>query len=106
MKNNFILLAAVYFIVSSVIVPFGPNLVHAQAQSIKIELAAADDVKSILNKIGNKPVTLVLLSDKEISGKISNITDRLIHLTDLAGKDYYDAIVKIENIQAVIIRAR
>jgi hypothetical protein len=83
-----------------------PGTCVAQAQSIKLEISGADDIRATLDKIENKPVTVILNSDKELTGRVYNVTDKLVHLTDLQGKEFFDAIIKIDSIQAIVIKAK
>ena len=67
---------------------------------------SADTVKSTLLKQMGKRVSLNLQSGVELSGTVTTVSDSLVHLTELSGKDFYDAIVRLDGIQAVIIRVR
>ena len=83
-----------------------PQAAFSQAQTIKLEINGSEDIAANLEKLDNKPVTVILNSDKELTGKVYNVTEKLLHLTDLQGKDYFDAIIKIDSIQAIIVKAR
>lgn len=78
----------------------------AQSQSTKIEVSGSEDIKANLSKLDNKVITVVLSSEKEVTGKVHNVSEKLLHLEDLSGKDYFDAVIKIDSIQAIIFKAR
>jgi len=83
-----------------------PQTAIAQAQSIKLEISGSEEIGDQLRKVQNKNVTIILNSDKEFTGKVYNVTEKLVHLIDLQGKDYFDAVVAIDSIQAIIVKAR
>lgn len=72
----------------------------------KLEVQAADTVKSVLERQAGKTVTLRLAAGEEITGKVTKVGDRIVHLSELAGKEYFDAVVPLEVIHAVVVRAR
>jgi len=41
-----------------------------------------------------------------MAGKVRSITKELVLLGELAGRDYYDGIIDVGNISAVLIRAK
>ncbi|RPI77569.1 MAG: hypothetical protein EHM45_08570 [Desulfobacteraceae bacterium] len=54
---------------------------------------------------GHKKVTIVLKSGKEYSGNVAEIEQGRLLLTKLVGKEYFDALVHIEDISALESRA-
>jgi hypothetical protein len=67
---------------------------------------AGDDIKALLQDYSGKLVTLRLADGGELSGKVGKVGDKLVQLGELSGKEFFDAAVKIEDIEAVIFRAR
>ena len=51
-----------------------------------------------------KPVTLVLASGTEIGGTVAEVRDHTVVLRALTGKDFYDALVVVDDIAAVEVR--
>lgn len=51
-------------------------------------------------------VTLQLTSGKELTGTVTTVGEHLVQLSRLSGQDFYDAAVRIDMIEAVIIKAR
>jgi len=53
-----------------------------------------------------KSVTLRTVSGQELTGQIKNVTEGLVQLTGLAGKEFFDAVVPLDKIEAVVIRTK
>jgi hypothetical protein len=62
--------------------------------------------RGLLNSQKGAVVTLQLGSGKELTGTVENVGDHLVHLSKLSGRDFYDAAVQIEDIEAVVAKAR
>lgn len=75
------------------------------AQS-KLDLQASDTVHSILEHQVGKAVELRMKSGEKMGGKIEKVTDKLIHISQLTDADFYDAVVEIDSIAAVVVRVR
>lgn len=58
-----------------------------------------------LKQHSGKKVVVVLQSGTEISGKVASVGDALT-LTELGGKEFYDAVIDLDDISAVQYRAR
>jgi len=61
-------------------------------------------VLGILQSTAGKPVELHLRSGEKIAGKIAQVTDNIVHLSNLTGAEYFDAFVDVKDISAVVIR--
>jgi hypothetical protein len=72
----------------------------------KSELNPAFGIKDILAANLGKRVAVRLGSGGELEGTVAKVGDHLVHISKLTGKDFYDAIVRIEQIDAVTYRAR
>ncbi len=78
---------------------------NAFAQS-KIDLHAADTVRSVLERQVGKAVELRLKSGEKIAGKLEKVTDNMALLAQLTGADFYDAAVDLDSVAAIVVRAR
>ena len=78
---------------------------NAFAQS-KIDLQAADTIRSVLERQVGKPVELRLKSGEKIAGKLEKVTDSMALLTQLTDADCYDAAVDLGSVAAIVVRAR
>jgi hypothetical protein len=47
-----------------------------------------------------------LLCGEEVSGMVSEVGDLVIQLSELAGREFYDAAIRLNQISAVIVRVR
>ena len=59
-----------------------------------------------LKERDGKTTTLVLASGTELTGKVSNVSDDSVKLSELSGKEFYDAVIDLDHVQAVVFRAR
>jgi hypothetical protein len=95
--------------VATVLLTMGGLMVAApdmQAAEEKIELKASDTMKEILGQRVGKRVTLRLESGENLEGTVTMVGNSLVHIARLAGKDYFDAVVTIDRISAVLIQVR
>ena len=61
-------------------------------------------VLGILQGSVGKGVELHLRSGEKIGGKVSQVTDNVVHLSNLAGAEYFAAFVDAKDISAVVVR--
>jgi sRNA-binding regulator protein Hfq len=69
-------------------------------------LYRGDSLKNFLQTQNGKTVTLKLASGEEIQGVVSSVDDHVLYLSKLAGKEFYDALVRLEAIAAVVFKVR
>ena len=71
-------------------------------------LAAAKDdtIRSVLTRHVGQRVTVKLDSGDELTGVVKLVGDEVIHLGELTGKEFFDAVIDAEDVSAVIIRVR
>jgi hypothetical protein len=72
----------------------------------KLTVAKADTIRTILEKHAGQRVSVKLESGEELTGVVRSVGDRLVHLGELTGKEYFDAVVDHDKIAAVVIRMR
>jgi hypothetical protein len=95
--------AVIFFVVAFINFP-------AQARSLNVVEGAgfsvsgsiADNLKTYVGK----DVVIYLRSGKYFQGQVKAIGDQLMHLEKIAGKDFYDALIRIEDITAVEAKFR
>lgn len=63
-------------------------------------------LKENLNTFQGKDVHVLLRSGQTIQGYVKSVGDHFLHLEKLAGRDFYDALVRIDDISAVEARFR
>lgn len=89
-------------------------LLPAEASAAKAKVVALEGisynvnsslVKNLKSLIGKK-VYVTLDSGKTLAGLVKEVGKNLMHLEKLEGKDYFDALIRIENISAIDTRFR
>ncbi|MBW2250084.1 MAG: hypothetical protein JRF60_05515, partial [Deltaproteobacteria bacterium] len=70
--------------------------------SYNVNSSLADNLKSLIGK----KVYVTLDSGKTFAGLVKEVGNHLMHLEKLDGKDYFDALLRIENISAIDTRFR
>jgi hypothetical protein len=74
-----------------------PKVQAIEGMSYNVNSSLADNLKSLVGK----KVSVTIVSGKTISGFVKEVGIHLIHLEKLEGKDYFDALIQIENINAI-----
>lgn len=100
-------------IVATIVICFGlfvlPSITAAKGKVVPIQGVTFDvnsSMKDNLKSLVGKRVYVNLNSGKAFSGILKAVGKRLIHIEKLDGKDYFDALIKIENINAIDTRFR
>ncbi|HYB42473.1 MAG TPA: hypothetical protein VEL75_11920 [Candidatus Methylomirabilis sp.] len=81
-------------------------LSSASGQDAKLEVKNTDTVRTILERQIGKRVAVVLTTGPELAGVVTTVGDKVVLLSELSGREFYDAVVNLEQIGAVIIRTR
>ena len=61
-------------------------------------------VLSILQGSAGKTVELRLKSGEKIGGRVDQVTDNVVHLSNLTGAEFFDGFIDVKDISAVVIR--
>jgi hypothetical protein len=69
-------------------------------------MAKDEVIAGVLKERNGKTVTVVLSGGTEITGKVENVGNNTLRLSQLSGKDYFDAVIDLDDVSAVIFRAR
>jgi hypothetical protein len=72
----------------------------------KIDLQASDTILSVLQKNTGQMVELRMKSGEKIAGKVEKVGDKLVHLSQLTGAEFFDAAVDTADVAAVVVRAK
>lgn len=78
------------------------ELIAVEGVSYNVEASLADNLTALIGK----KVYVTLDSGKTLTGFVKAVGDHLLHLEKLAGKDYFDALIRIEDIGAIDTRFR
>jgi len=77
----------------------------AMVYGAELQIGANDSVESVL--AGQKGrVTLRLRSGQELTGTVRTVSAKLVHLGALSTREFFDAVVPLDSIEAVIVRTR
>jgi hypothetical protein len=61
--------------------------------------------ENLMTYIG-KDVIIHLRSEKSLQGYVKSVGTEFVHLEKLAGRDFYDALIRIEDISALEVKFR
>jgi len=70
--------------------------------SYNVSVSLTDNLKSLIGK----KISVTLDSGKTFTGFVKEVGEHLVHLEKLDGKEYFDALLRIENISAIDTRFR
>ncbi len=79
------------------------------ALAVSAPAQAADpdhDLAAVLASHQGKRVTLVLSSGTELSGTLTAVEGDIARLAELSGREYFDAVIDLDHVEAVVYRAR
>jgi len=76
--------------------------VAIEGVSYNVSFSLTDNLKSLIGK----KISVTLDSGKTFTGFVKEVGDHLMHLEKLEDKDYFDALLRIENISAIDTRFR
>jgi hypothetical protein len=76
------------------------------AHADPLAIGADDTIGKLLATQTGKVVTLKIGCNDELTGKVKAVSGQVVHLSELSGKEFYDAAVATSSITAVLVRAR
>ena len=65
-----------------------------------------DTLEKLLVAQKGKRVTVKLGPNDELTGLVKTVTPNLVHLSELTGREFFDAAVDMKQIRAVIVRTK
>lgn len=71
-----------------------------------LELEPNDSMAAVLQRQVGQSIELRMVSGEKIGGKLEKVNDKLAHVSQLTGAEYFSAVVLIEDISAVVVRAK
>ncbi|MCW5603986.1 MAG: hypothetical protein KIT18_05515 [Burkholderiales bacterium] len=78
----------------------------ASAAAAELIIGASHSIEGVLSVQRTKRVTLRLRSGQEITGTVKNVTGRLVQLGEISGKEFFDAVIPLEAVDAILIRTK
>lgn len=76
------------------------------AAGTELSVTENDAIKSNLEQMVGQSVTLKLSSGEELGGKVAKVGPNAVQLSQLQGKEFFDAIVPLAKIDALIVRTK
>lgn len=71
-----------------------------------LEVGGNDTVRTLLAKHKGRTVTLRLKDGGEMTGQVRNVGNFTVHLGALAGKEFFDGVVDLGEVSALVVRTR
>lgn len=78
------------------------EVVAVEGTGYNVNISMADNLKSFIGKT----VYITLGSGKIFIGSVKEVGNHLVHLEKLVGKEYFDALIRIESIDVIDSRFR
>ncbi len=72
----------------------------------KLNIEAKDTVLSVLKRHVGEYLYLQTDSGKEINGKLVFVGKKVVHIEKVSGRDFYDAVIDIDSIEAAMVKVR
>lgn len=72
----------------------------------QVQVGQNDTVETVLRAQKDKRVTLRLRSGQEMTGVVRMSNARVVQLGALSGREFFDAVVPLEAIDAVLVRTK
>lgn len=83
-----------------------PNAQAAAAPKELIQPNAAIPLADNLIAMKGKTVSIALSSGQTVTGVVKEVQSNLVHLEKLSQKEFYDALIRMDQIVSVEVRAR
>ena len=78
----------------------------AQTAAQPLAVGADATVEKLLVAQMGKRVTLKLGPGDELTGTVKLVTPKVVHLGEIAGREFFDAVVDTTHIVAVLVRTK
>ncbi len=82
------------------------SAVGVYAEEKKMVLNASGGIREVLTANIGKRVSVKTDGGEAMEGSVLMVGLQLVHLEKLSGKDFYDAVVKIDRISSVTLKMR
>ena len=76
------------------------------AEELQPDVNAADSIKQTLDQQVGKRAKVKLRSGQELDGKVLKVGSNAVHLAELTGMELYDAVIRLDAVDAVIVKGR
>jgi len=76
---------------------------EARAQAT-LDFNSPDSIRMTLDAQMKKRVRVKLVSGQDVEGTVSQVGTHAVLFTELAGQEFYDATVRLDQIAAIVVR--
>ncbi len=76
------------------------------ADDIKTAMNDLTTIKSILAQHAGKRVAVRTDDGETLDGTVAKVTEQLVYIEKLVGKEFFDAVVRLDRINSVTFRVR
>ncbi len=96
----------VLMVTAIVVLAFNPPNIRAQ-EVTTLEYHPSATMSEVLSKqFVGKDVYLLLTSGRELRGKLQKVGNNVVHLSTLAGMEFFDAVVELKEIEGFKFRTK
>lgn len=71
-----------------------------------LDLNSPESIRINLEKIPGERVTVSLIGGGELQGVVSKVGAQALYLKELTGREFFDAIIRLDHISAVAVKMR
>ncbi|OGW64505.1 MAG: hypothetical protein A3H49_09890 [Nitrospirae bacterium RIFCSPLOWO2_02_FULL_62_14] len=71
-----------------------------------LDLNSPESIRVNLEKFPGERVTLSLIGGGELQGVVNKVGATTLYITELTGKEFFDAIVRLDHISAITVKMR
>lgn len=71
-----------------------------------LDLNSPDAIRINLERFLGERVTINLIGGGELQGVVSKVGTTTLYMTELTGKEFFDAVVRLDHISAVTVKMR
>ena len=76
------------------------------AAGAELRVGGSDTVQTVLAAQKGARVTVRLRSGQELTGIVREVNARVVQLGGLTGREFFDAVVPLEAVDAVLVRTK
>ena len=76
------------------------------AEDLKIEVSNSEAIKSALQALVGKSATINTVQGEPISGVVEAVGPDAVKLSQLSGKEFYSAVIRLDAVSAVTFRVK
>ena len=70
------------------------------------DLNSPEVVRQVLEQQVGKRVKVKLLSGQDLDGKVAKVGTQAVMLSELSGMEFFDATLRLDQVAAVVVKAR